>query len=80
MTLNNPHPGTIIHDEVMVPLRLSFPEAAATFGVSSEILAEVVAGNASITQELAEGLERSGFSTARFWVALQTRYDRSGDA
>lgn len=78
MALHQPHPGTIIHDQVMVPLGLSLPEAAATFGVSSDVLAEVVAGNASITQELAEGLEKAGLSTAQFWRALQAETRKEG--
>lgn len=77
MNLNHPHPGVTIHDEVMAPLGLTLSEASAKLGVPPDILAEVVAGNASITQELAEGLERAGFSTARFWMALQAQYCKS---
>jgi len=80
MSLNHPHPGTIIYEETMVPLGLTLSQSAGRFGVAEEDLAEVIAGNVGITQDLAEGLERAGFSTARFWMALQAEYDRSGDA
>lgn len=75
MSLNYPHPGVTIHDEVMAPLGLTLSELSAQLEVAPEHLAEVMAGNAAITQELAEGLERAGFSTARFWIALQAEYD-----
>ena len=59
----------------MRPSALALSDAATVFGVSQEFLAKVVEGSGRITQELADGLERSGFSTARFWLTLQAEYD-----
>ena len=75
--LNHLHPGTLMRDEVLVPLGLSIPEAAKRFGVSEAALSPVLNGQATIAAELAEGLERAGVSTARFWMALQTEYDQA---
>lgn len=75
MSYSRPHPGEILREEVIAPLGLSLSEAAAKFGVSSRSLEEVVSGKGGIPLELAKGLERSGFSTARFWMVLQAEYD-----
>lgn len=80
MSLNHPCPGSIIREQVLAPLGLSLQEAAGAFDVQPEFLAEVLGGRVGITPELAKGLERAGFSTAHFWMALQAEYDRSGDA
>lgn len=68
--LNNAHPGEIIRAEIMEPLGLTVEYAAQHFGVPADMLAAVLAGCAPITQELAQGLEQAGYSTARFWLAL----------
>lgn len=75
MSYSRPYPGEILREEVIAPLGLSLSEAAAKFGVSVRSLEEVVAGKGGIPLELAKGLERAGFSTARFWMALQAEYD-----
>lgn len=68
--MNNSHPGEIIHTEIMEPLGLTVEDAAQRFGVSADMLTAVLAGSMPITQELAQGLEQAGYSTARFWLAL----------
>lgn len=78
-SLNHPHPGLVIRDQVLTPLDLSLREAAKRICVQPESLAVVLDGRAGITPELAEGLERAGFSTAQFWMALQVEYDRLDD-
>lgn len=72
---NHPHPGMMIREQVMEPLSLSVSDAANKLGVLPAALEPVLSGNAAISAELATGLERAGFSTARFWLALQTQYD-----
>lgn len=80
MSLNHPPPRSIIREQVLAPLGLSLQEAAVALDVQPELLVEVLDGRVGIKPELAECLERAGFSTARFWMALQAEYDRSGDA
>lgn len=74
--LNYPHPGITIQIEVIDCLGLSIEHAAERFGVSSNTLACVLNGQLAISPVLAQGLELAGFSTARFWLALQAEYDR----
>lgn len=74
-TLNHPHPGSTIRDQVIEPLRLSVSEAAQKLGMSRTALSRVINGKAGISADLAIRLEMAGISTARFWAALQTEYD-----
>lgn len=70
-----PHPGTMLRDDVIVPLGLGVTEAARKLGMSRVALSRVVNGRAAISPDLAIRLERAGVSTARFWMGLQTNYD-----
>lgn len=74
-TLNHPHPGSTIRDQVIEPLHLSVSEAAQKLGMSRTALSRVINGKAGISADLAIRLEMAGISTARFWTALQTEYD-----
>ena len=73
--LNHPHPGDIIRFEVIEPLGLSIDAAAAKLAISPADLVPILDGQAPITDELAQGLERAGWSTARLWMALQSEYN-----
>lgn len=71
---NPPHPGEMIHD--MLPeLNVKIAEMARRLHFSCETLSRVIHGHTSISPDLAVRLERSGLSTARFWLALQMNYD-----
>jgi antitoxin HigA-1 len=72
---NHPHPGTMLRDDVLVPLGLSVSEAATRLGVSRVALSRVLNGHSAISANLAIRLEQAGVSTARFWIGLQTNYE-----
>lgn len=74
-TLNHPHPGTTIRDQVIEPLGLSVSNAAEKLGMSRTAFSRVLNGKAAISADLAIRLEIAGISTARFWLALQSEYD-----
>lgn len=76
-SLNHPHPGETLRDDVIVPLGLSIEEFAANLDVPAASLDLVARGRSGITDELAHKLEAAGFSTAKFWLALQAEYDSS---
>jgi addiction module HigA family antidote len=75
MMKNPPHPGTLLREDVFVPLNLSVTEAAARLAMSRVALSRVLNGRADISPDLAIRLGRAGVSTARFWLTLQTNYD-----
>ncbi|NYT45443.1 HigA family addiction module antidote protein [Alcaligenaceae bacterium] len=74
-TLNHPHPGSTLRDQVIEPLHLSVSVAAQKLGMSRTALSRVINGKAGISPGLAIPLEMAGISTARFWTALQAEYD-----
>ncbi|WP_238550663.1 HigA family addiction module antitoxin [Blastomonas sp. AAP53] len=70
-----PHPGTMLRDDVIVPLGLGVTETARKLGMSRVALSRVINGRAAISPDLAIRLESAGVSTARFWMGLQANYD-----
>jgi antitoxin HigA-1 len=77
MMKNHPHPGELLREDVLKPLRLPVKDAAARLGMSSRALSRVLNGRAGISPDLAVRLERAGVSTARFWMTLQSNFDLS---
>jgi addiction module HigA family antidote len=74
-TINHPHPGTILREEVIKPLNLTVGEVADRLGMARASISRVVNGRSAISYDLAVRLEAAGVSTARFWTALQCEYD-----
>jgi addiction module HigA family antidote len=77
MMHSHPHPGELLREDVLVPLKLDVTEAARRLGMTRPALSRVLHGHAGISPNLAVRLERAGVSTARFWVMLQANYDLS---
>ena len=71
---NPPHPGARIQ-EMLPELNIKIAEMARRLHFSREMLSRVINGRAPISPDLAVRLERSGLSTARFWLGLQMNYD-----
>ena len=71
---DHPHPGTLLREDVLVPLGIEVTDAAQRLGISRTTLSRVLHGHAGISPGLAVRLERAGVSTARFWMALQVNY------
>ena len=75
MKMKNPcHPGEILQDNLdaagLSPKRIS-----AHLGFESQTLIGVLEGSAAMSIELAQALERYGWSNADFWMRLQANYD-----
>ena len=70
-----PHPGLGIKETCLVPLGLSVTEAAQVLGVARHTLSRVLNGHSAISPEMANRLEKAGWSNAEFWLRLQTAYD-----
>ena len=75
MTMNPPHPGELLREDVVSELGLSVTETAARLGMSRVALSRVLNGRAAISPDLALRLEMAGVSTARAWLAMQVNYD-----
>ncbi len=69
------HPGEVLLEEFLVPMKISQYRLAKDIGVPPRRINEVVRGQRSITADTALRLARYFGTTERFWLNLQTRYD-----
>lgn len=74
---NHPHPGELLREDVLVPLGISVMDAAKRLGLARNTLSRIIAGRSGTSPDLAIRLELAGVGTARFWMALQTNFERS---
>jgi antitoxin HigA-1 len=71
------HPGDILADEYLAPLKLSARALASAIGVPPNRLSEIVAGRRSVTADTAIRLGRYFKTDPRFWLNLQIAHDLS---
>ena len=69
------HPGEILMEEFLKPLRVSQYRLAKDTSVDPRRINEIVMGKRSITADTALRLSRYFGSTEGFWLNLQARYD-----
>ena len=69
------HPGEILRDEFLVPMRISVYRLAKAIRVSRPRLNDIVLGRRGVTTDTALRLGRYFGMTPEFWINLQTRYD-----
>ena len=76
MDMHNPaHPGEVIRETCLEPLKLSVTAAADGLGVSRQSLSELLNGHSGVSAEMAIRLEKAGWSTAEAWLRMQAQYD-----
>ncbi len=79
------HPGEMLFEEFVKPLKLTQTELALRLGVSYPRLNEIIKGKRSVTPDTALRLSRVLGMSADFWLGLQmdfdldTEIDRLGD-
>ena len=69
------HPGEILLEEFLAPLRISQYRLAQAIGVPPRRINEIVHGKRAISPDTALRLSRALGTSDRFWMNLQTRYD-----
>ncbi len=69
------HPGEILMEEFLKPLRISQYRLAKDINVPARRINEIVHGKRSITADTALRLSRYFNLSERFWLNLQARYD-----
>ena len=69
------HPGEILREEFMVPLRLSMNKIAMALRVPVTRIADIVNERRGITADTALRFARYFRNSPAFWMNLQTRYD-----
>jgi len=73
--LNPIHPGEVLLEEFMKPMRLSQNRLAIEIGVDARRVNEIVLGCRSVTADTALRLGRYFGVSPQFWLGLQAEYD-----
>lgn len=73
--LHNVHPGEVLDQEFLQPMRLSQNALARAIGVPPRRVNEIVLGKRSITADTALRLARAFGTSAEFWMNLQASHD-----
>ncbi len=73
------HPGRVLREQFMAPMRLSAEDLAAALDVPPARVARLVSGKASaaVTSDIALRLGRFFRTSPHFWLNLQTAHDLS---
>ncbi len=79
MAMKNPvHPGAIVREDCLKPLRLSVTAGAKQLGVGRQTLSNLVNEKASLSIEMAYRLSKAFGSTPETWLGMQLAYDLAG--
>jgi addiction module HigA family antidote len=69
------HPGEVLLEEFIKPMKLSQNRLAIEIGVDARRVNEIVLGGRSITADTALRLGRYFGVSPQFWLGLQAEYD-----
>ena len=69
------HPGEILNEEFLKPLRMTINALAIALRVPSNRIYAIVEGDRGISGDTALRLARYFGTSAEFWVNLQAHYD-----
>jgi antitoxin HigA-1 len=69
------HPGEILREEFMIPLKLNPHKLAIALRVPAPGVYEIVKEERSVSTEMALRLARFFGTTPEFWVNLQAHFD-----
>jgi addiction module HigA family antidote len=72
---NPPHPGEVLRDLCLTPLRLTVTDAARALGVSRKTLSSILNGRSGISAEMAVRLSIAFATTPESWLNQQVQYD-----
>jgi antitoxin HigA-1 len=70
-----PHPGRIVRQECLEPLRVTITQAAKALGVERQTLNNLVNEHSAVSPEMAIRLSKAFGSTPEMWLGLQMQYD-----
>jgi addiction module HigA family antidote len=69
------HPGEVLREEFLVPLRLTAYALSKAIGVPQTRISEIVHERRSVSADTAVRLGRFFRTSPEFWMNLQARYD-----
>ena len=72
---NPPHPGEILREDYMNPLKLTINGLAEALGVSQQNISEIVNERKGISSEMAIRLSKAFSTSPQLWIGMQAEYD-----
>ncbi|MCK4579585.1 MAG: HigA family addiction module antidote protein [Candidatus Marinimicrobia bacterium] len=69
------HPGEVIREKYLTPLKLSVTDAADALGVTRKTFSELVNGHSGVSIHMSLRLSKAFGTTAEYWLNLQQNYD-----
>jgi addiction module HigA family antidote len=73
--LNNIHPGEILLEEFLKPLKISAYKLAKDIHIPQTRISEIIKGRRRITADTALRLSNYFGNSAKFWLGIQDDYD-----
>ena len=73
--LPNIHPGEVLREEFLIPLKISQYQLAKEVGVTDALISAICAGKRAITADTALRLAAFFGTSPGFWLGLQADYD-----
>ena len=73
--LSNIHPGQILKEEFLIPLKISAYRLSKDLGIPQTRTSEILKGNRRITADTALRLSQYFGNSAKFWLGLQDDFD-----
>lgn len=73
--LRNIHPGEVLHEEFLIPLKISAYKLSKDIGIPQTRISEIMKGNRRVTADTALRLSKYFGNSAKFWLGLQDDFD-----
>ena len=73
--LNNIHPGEILQEEFLIPLKISAYKLSKDINIPQIRISEILKGKRRITADTALRLSKYFGNSAKFWLGLQDDFD-----
>lgn len=73
--LKNIHPGEILLEEFLIPLRISAYKLSKDTDIPQTRISAIIKGNRRITADTALRLSKYFGNSAKFWLGLQDDFD-----
>ena len=74
--LNNIHPGEILNEEFLIPLKISSYKLSKDLEIPQTRISQIIKGKRSITADMALRLSSYFGNSAKFWLGLQDEFDK----
>ena len=73
--LPNIHPGEVLQEEFLMPLKISAYRLSKDIGIPQTRISEIIKGRRRVTADTALRLSYYFGTSAKFWLGLQDDYD-----